>query len=159
MDTPGNIDTVVFRVATDADVSGMAAYRLRDPEASPADPRMAAYFKGQHYPQGALMPRTGFVALADGVMVGYIAGHLTTRHGCAGEVQYLFVAPEFRRRGIATGLLRLMARCFKENAAARVCVDTGSPAARRFYRSLGASPLSRHRYYWYVWEDIGFLFS
>jgi hypothetical protein len=44
---------------TEADVSEMAACRLRDPEASPADPRMAAYFTGQHHPQRALTLRTG----------------------------------------------------------------------------------------------------
>jgi GNAT superfamily N-acetyltransferase len=155
----GKLNDVVYRAASEADVPGMAACRLRDLEASPSGPRMAAYFRGQHHPQRALMPRAGYVAMSDGAIIGYVAGHLTMRHGCAGEVQYLFVAPGFRRRRIATGLLRLMARWFQEHAAAKVCVDTGTPAARRFYRSLGASPLSRHRYYWYIWEDIGVLLS
>jgi GNAT superfamily N-acetyltransferase len=45
--------------------------------------------------------------LAGDAVVGYIAGHRTTRHHCAGEVQYLFVAPAYRRRGVATALLGL----------------------------------------------------
>src|SRR5207244_472536 len=83
------VDTVVFRIATAADVPTMATCRLTDPSAGPADSRMTAYFNGRHHPQLALMPRTGYVALADEVVIGYIAGHLTTRHGCAGELQYL----------------------------------------------------------------------
>jgi hypothetical protein len=33
--------------------------------------------------------------------------------------------------------------------------NVGSAAAQRFYRSLGASPLSPSEKYWYIWEDIG----
>ena len=43
---------------------------LTDPAAGPADTRMAAYFKGQHHPQQALLPRVGYVALADDGVVG-----------------------------------------------------------------------------------------
>ena len=80
------------------DVAKMEPCRLND-AAGHADNRMAAYFRGEHHPQLALMPRTGFIALLDGAAIGYIAGHLTTRHGCQGEVQYLFVASSYRRRG------------------------------------------------------------
>jgi len=150
------IDGVRFRAATSADVPAMARCRLTDPTAGVADPRMTAYFDGQHHPQQALLPRTGYVALAGGEVIGYIAGHQTTRHGCAGEVQYLFVAPAYRRRGVATGLLRLLAAWFQEQGAANVCVGVAadSPAARPFYESVGASPIKR---FWYAWEDIGVL--
>jgi len=132
----------------------MASCRLSDPVAGPADPRMAAYFNGEHHPQQALHPRTGFVAIAHAEVVGYIAGHLTTRHGCGGEVQYLFVAPSYRRRGIATALLALLAGWFSQQSAQKVCVcvDGDSPAAEPFYVSAGALPLRKH---WRVWEDIG----
>src|SRR5438552_9190725 len=140
-------------MATESDVPAMAGCRLTDPAAGRADTRMAAYFKGQHHPQQALLPRVGYVALADDGVVGYIAGHLTTRHGCAGEVQYLFVAPAYRRRGVATALLQLVAEWFGQQDAQRicVCVDADSPAAQPFYESVGASPIRR---YWYVWDDI-----
>lgn len=136
----------------------MTACRLQDPEAGPADSRMAAYFRGEHHPQRALLPRTGYLALVKDKVIGYIAGHSTTRHDCAGEVQYLFVAPEFRRRGIAGAMLRLLAAWFQEQGVARVCVcvDADSPAAQHFYHSLGASPLPSRRF-WYVWENIGCL--
>ena len=115
---------------------------------------MAAYFDHQHHPQQALLPRVGHVALADGIVVGYIAGHRTTRNGCDGEVQYLLVSPEWRRRGIATALLRLLADWFQTQAAQKVCVPIAadSPAeARPFFESMGAQPLKRN---WYAWGDI-----
>jgi GNAT superfamily N-acetyltransferase len=119
---------------------------------------MAAYFDGKHHPQEALPPRMGHVALVGEAVIGYIAGHLTTRHGCAAEVQYLFVVPEFRRRGVATALLRLLADWFVTTGALKVCVcvDADSPAAKPFYASTGASPF---RPLWYGWDDISALRS
>src|SRR4051794_37302695 len=78
-----SVDGIGFRTATSADVQAMAQCRLSDPAAGPADLRMAAYFDGQHHPQQARLPRVGYLALAaDNGAVGYIAGHLTTRHAC-----------------------------------------------------------------------------
>jgi GNAT superfamily N-acetyltransferase len=153
-----SIEGVCFRAATSADVAAMAQCRLTDPAAGAADSRMAAYFDGQHHPQQALLPRVGYVALGGDAVVGYIAGHRTTRHGCAGEVQYLFVAPAYRRRGIAAALLRRLAGWFGEQGAAKVCVnvDLDSPAALPFYVRQGASAVNR---YWYVWEDIGIVLA
>jgi GNAT superfamily N-acetyltransferase len=146
-------DEVQFRPASDGDVPAMAACRLADPSVHPADARMAAYFRGEHHPQDALAPRVGFVAFAGDAVVGYVAGHRTTRHGCAGEVQYLFVAPAYRRRGVATKLLGLMAEWFSRQSARKVCVcvDADSPAAQPFYDSVGALPIKK---YWRVWDDI-----
>jgi len=146
-------DDFDFRVATSADVVAMGTCRLADPAAGSADPRMAAYFDGNHHPRGALPVRIGFVALVSETVIGYIAGHLTTRHGRAGEVQYLYVAPAFRRRGVATALLRHLAEWFVEAGARQVCVcvDADSGAAKPFYESTGASPFKG---LWYGWDDI-----
>lgn len=144
-----------FRRATSADVDAMAECRLTDPVAGPADPRMAAYFEGEHHPQQALPERVGYVALAVDRVVGYVAGHRTTRHGCGGELQYLFVAPADRRRGVATELLRMLAGWFQEQRVRKVCVavaDDSPPEAKPFVESLGAAPLRR---YWHAWADIG----
>ena len=142
-----------YREATSADVPAMVRSRAPDRVAGPADPRMAAYLDGQHHPQQALAARTAFVAMAGEQVVGYIAGHATTRYGCSGEVQYLYVAPEYRRRGVARNLLRRLARWFDANAIHRVCVnaDMDSPGAVAFYPELGAVPLNS---YWFVWDDI-----
>src|SRR5262245_55973170 len=128
-----------FRIATSADVAGMGHCRLMAPAAGAAAPRLAAYLNGTLPLKQALPPRIGYVALAADSVVGYIAGHLTTRHACAGEVQYLFVAPAHRRRGVATALVRLLAGWFREQGATKVCVcvDADSPAAQPLYRSLG----------------------
>ena len=132
----------------------MTRCHLADPANPVADSRMAGYFAHQHHPQQALSARIGYVALINDAIVGYIAGHRTTRHGCAGEVQYLFVAPQYRRRGIATALLRLLAKWFYSQTAAKVCValaDDSPMEAKPFYESVGAAPLKP---YWYAWEDI-----
>jgi GNAT superfamily N-acetyltransferase len=144
---------VHVRLAESADVPAMAACRLRDPAAGPADPRMDAYFNGQHHPHQALLPRVGYVAVVDEQIVGYIAGHRTTRHGYSGEIQYLFVAPEYRRRSVGSRLVQRLAQWF-DLAGARnvcVCVDADSPAAVPFYNSLGAAPFKR---FWMGWADI-----
>jgi GNAT superfamily N-acetyltransferase len=148
-----NSSEIRFRIATSADASPMAACRLTDPTAGAADSRMAAYLDGQHHPQQALLSREGYVALIGERIVGYIAGHQTTRYGCEGEVQYLFVAPEHRRRGIATVLLRLMAAWFQQAGVRNVCVciDADSPSAKPFYEAAGATPIEK---LWYVWNDI-----
>lgn len=149
------MDGVHFREATTSDVAAMVKCRLADPtDDGAADPRMLAYFDRQHHPQHALLSRVGYVALHDDTVVGYIAGHRTTRNGCSGEVQYLFVSPAYRRQGIATALLRLLAEWFIANGAQKVCVGVAadSPAeARPFFESVGASPLKKN---WYAWENI-----
>ncbi|MDQ6769923.1 MAG: GNAT family N-acetyltransferase [Gemmatimonadota bacterium] len=149
-----SIESIQYRKATSADVIAMAQCRLTDPAAGAADSRIAAYLEGTHHPQQALLPRVGYLALADDAVIGYIAGHRTRRFGCDGELQYLFVAPNHRKLGIATVLLRSLAGWFQEQGAARVCVnvDVDSPAAKPFYTVHGAVALNT---YWYVWEDIG----
>ena len=143
-----------YREARSSDVPAMARCRASDRAAGPADERMAAYLDGEHHPREALAPRIAFVALDEGEVVGYIAGHATTRHGCAGEVQYLYVTPAFRRRRVATTLLRSLAAWFNDGGIRRACVNVNieSPEAAPFYHHLGAVPLNR---YWYIWEDIG----
>ena len=146
---------VHFREATSADVPAMAQCRLVDATDNGAiDPRMAAYFDGQHHPRQALAPRIGYVALRSDTVIGYVAGHLTTRNACSGEVQYLFVAPAYRRHGIGTALLRLLAEWFHAQGAQRVCVAVAldSPQeARPFFESLGASQLKKN---WLAWQNI-----
>lgn len=152
-----SVHDVGFKAATSTDVPAMSQCRLTDPAAGPADPRMAAYFDGEHHPQQALLPRTGYVALAGDRIVGYIAGHRTKRHGCEGEVQYLFVAPAYRRRGIGTALFHLLAEWFREQGVRKVCVgiaNDSAPEAKPFVERVGGVPLKKH---WYAWQDISVL--
>jgi GNAT superfamily N-acetyltransferase len=149
-----SIPKLQYREATTADVPAME--RSRSADAAPADTRMAAYLEGRHHPQQALAPRIAFVALDGVTVVAYIAGHATTRFGCAGEVQYLYVAPAYRRHGVASRLLVSLARWFHTRNIAQVCVnaDTDSPGAVPFYTARDARPLNP---YWYVWDDISSL--
>jgi GNAT superfamily N-acetyltransferase len=143
-----------YREASASDVPAMAGSRVGDSDAGAADPRMEAYLEGRHHPQRARPPRIAYVALDGRAVVGYIAGHLTQRFDCDGEVQYLYVAPRHRRQGIAGKLLRLLASWFVAQGAARVCVDVNpdSAAARPFYARWGATLLNPAG--WMVWSDV-----
>jgi GNAT superfamily N-acetyltransferase len=115
---------------------------------------MAAYFNGDHHPRQAETPRIGYVALSGDQAIGYVAGHRTKRNGCDGEVQYLFVAPAFRRLGIGAVLLRLLAEWFRDQGVQKVCVAVANDSPREakpFMEAVGAVPLKKH---WYAWEDI-----
>jgi ribosomal protein S18 acetylase RimI-like enzyme len=151
-----SIESIQFREASRADVVAMARCRLTDPgDNGIADPRMEAYFEGRHHPQQALAARVGYVALDNHEVVGYIAGHLTTRHGCQGELQYLFVSPAFRRRGIGRKLVHLLAKWFQAQGAEKVCValaDDSPVEAKPFFENVGAAPLKK---FWYAWDRIG----
>lgn len=145
--------SIQYRPASSIDVDAMAACRAGDAESGPADGRMARYLEGKHHPQQALVPRAAFVALDGATVVGYIAGHLTRRYDCDGELQYLYVAASHRRGGVATELLRHLACWFVEQGAHKICVDVnlGSPAAQPFYARHGAVALNK---YWMLWNDI-----
>ena len=148
-------NSIQIRVAGEGDVAAMSECRLKD--VGGVDERMAAYFRGEHHPHQALAPRVGFVAELGGRVIGYVAGHLSTRHGLEGEVQYLFVTSQLRRQGIGARLVHRLAEWFCERGAKRICVgvDADSPAAMPFYRAMGARPLSAEKPFWYVWDDAG----
>lgn len=56
-------------------------------------------------------------------LVGFIAGHLTRRYGCDGELQWVDVISEHRRIGVASELLCLLAEWFVGQKAFRICVN------------------------------------
>ena len=132
----------------------MERARAPDHDAGPADPRMARYLDGEHHPQKALAPRVAYVATAGDSVVGYIGGHATKRYDCDGELQYLYVVPGHRRSGIASAMLRMLARWFEARGIARVCVavDEDNASARRFLAHHGAVHLDLA---FLVWPEIG----
>jgi ribosomal protein S18 acetylase RimI-like enzyme len=143
-----------YRQAEPSDIPEMA--RLRSSKRGTKDYwtfRITSYFEGEHNPQLALPPRVGFVAMEGDTMVGFIAGHLTRRYSCDGEVQWIHVAPEGRRSGIASELLHLLAKWFVEQNALKVCVDVdpSNTAGLQFYKRHGAADLHPH---WLYWNDI-----
>lgn len=145
---------ITCRRATPEDVAGMAQIRQAGGWAGGAPAQgMARYQAGQHHPRHALEPRVMYVAEEENEMIGFIAGHLTTRFGCGGELQWLFVAPEHRGSTAATQLLRQLATWFMRVGARKVCVNVEpeNARARRFYQRNGAEVLGEH---WLVWNDM-----
>lgn len=115
--------------------------------------RISGYLDFKHHPQHALVPRVMYVALEGDSLVGFIAGHLTRRYACDGELQWINVDPEHRGSGVSSGLIRLLAIWFAAQKASRICVNvepTNTPA-RRFYIRYGAHILNAH---WMVWNDF-----
>jgi len=150
---PPSLASVTYREASASDVPAITESRLDDPVSGSADPRMAAYLEGRHHPQHALLPRVAYLATAEALVVGYIAGHLTRRYACDGELQYLYVRPEYRRGGVASELVRLLGRWFSGQSARRICVNVepDNAGGRAFYSRHGAVHMHP---YWLVWSDI-----
>jgi GNAT superfamily N-acetyltransferase len=143
--------TIDYRKADLSDVAIVAHLRRAGEAGGDSADRMSRYLAGVHHPQEALLPRVMWIAAQGEAPIGYVAGHLTRRFGCDGELQWIYVVPEHRRTGIASTLLRLLAEWFLQQEARRICVDVGDDDARPFYQRHGAVELNRH---WMVWEDI-----
>jgi GNAT superfamily N-acetyltransferase len=144
-----------YRRATPDDIAGMAEVRAGDwGTAERWRETMRLYLAGEHHPRHALPQRIAFVG-ADGERIAaLVAGHLTRRFGCDGELEWISVRPEYRRDGVATQLLGRLAEWFVCQGARRICVDVqpANKSARAFYARHGATELNPH---WLVWEEIG----
>lgn len=144
----------LIRPATIRDVPLMAALRDKSGWQGGANAeRMAKYLSNEHHPQCAGPQRVAFIAIQDDELVGFVAGHSTTRFGCQGELQWMLVHPGYRGSSVASDLLIQIAEWFIQNDATHVCVNVepDNSRARRFYRCHGAVGLSE---YWLEWPDI-----
>ena len=147
-------EDVLYRPATLLDVSAMAQLRSEHWGNAPDwDYRLAAYLSGEHNPRHARQQRVMIVAEQEGEVIGFIAGHLTRRYHCEGELQWINVSASQRRQGVATDMLRELADWFTAYDAHRICVDAQlrNTEARAFYARHGAEPLNDH---WMVFSDI-----
>jgi GNAT superfamily N-acetyltransferase len=147
--------SIIYRQAQLSDVPAMAEIRAGDWGTEEYwRERITQYLSGELHPKEALPPRVSFVALEDERVLGLIAGHLTRRFGCDGELEWISVRAECRGRGVASELLRCLAQWFIANNARYVCVDVepSNLVARRFYAQNGAEDLKPH---WMVWRNIG----
>ena len=146
--------TLTYRQANDSDIAAMADIRAGDWGTTEFwQERIAGYLARQSHPRCAKPERSAFVCLQRTVVVGLIAGHLTTRFGCEGELQWISVRPAYRGRGVASGLFRCLAGWFVAQRASKICVDVepGNSIARAFYRSVGARDFRPH---WMLWDDV-----
>ena len=142
---------LLIRLVAPHEVPAVAALRLEHEEGGASAERMTRYLVGEHHPQMALAPRGIWAADVDGTLIAFIAGHLTCRLGCDGELQWLYVISAHRRRGIASQLLHRLAAWFADSGAHRVCVNASDPTARLFYGRHGAT---EHDAQWMVWADL-----
>ena len=148
------MSTLLYRQAEESDISAMARIRAADWGIEELwRVRISRYLNYEHHPRQALAPRVIYVAVEEDAVVGFIAGHLTRRHGCQGELQWINVIPEHRGGAVAAELLRLLAAWFVAQNASRICVDVEpeNTTARRFYMRHGAEDLNPS---WLVWNDI-----
>jgi GNAT superfamily N-acetyltransferase len=143
---------VQYREANKFDINTLAQIRANEWGTVKCwNTRISGYMDYTHHPQQALMPRIIYVAIKNEIIVGFIAGHLTKRYECDGELEWIDVISEHRRNGIASELVRLLAKWFIEKNAFKICIDPGNETARQFYAKNGAEALNEH---WMVWKDI-----
>jgi len=92
---------ILYRPAHRFDIPHMARiWSVEKGEGGTSEERMTAYFDGRLHPQQALLPRVVYVATEGAALIGYVAGHLTRRYACDGELEWIYVAPEQRRTAL-----------------------------------------------------------
>lgn len=113
--------------------------------------RWETYFGGLA-PASAKPERIVFKAVVDGKIIGYVAGHLTTRYDKDAEIQNFYLLKQYQRQGIGTELLRHFLTWLHQYPVKSLCVgiDDGNPY-QRFYYKHGGAYLNDH---WIHWEDI-----
>ncbi len=96
-----------------------------------------------------------FLADLDGVPVGYVAYHHTTRHGTHAELQNIYVLKDAQGRGVGTHLLGVVAHRLQADGSQTMCVgyDADSPYTR-FYFKHGAVEIGPGAP-WAIWHHLG----
>lgn len=115
--------------------------------------RLTNYLNQQASPQKALATRTLFVAINEkDKIIGFVAGHATTRWDCEGELQWINVIPEYQGMGVSGQLLTKMMEWFSEQNITSICVNVepDNEKAIQFYKKHGAEYLNEH---WMVWKN------
>ena len=118
--------------------------------------RIEGYLAKVKNPQGAKSERTILVLEVENKVVGFIAGHATSRYDCQGELQWINVLHEFQGQSLASYLLKELAKWFVENNILSVCVNVepDNATAIAFYTKNQAQSINEH---WMKWDDISVL--
>ena len=117
--------------------------------------RWHTYFN-QETPVSAKPERIVYKAVKDGKIIGYIAGHLTTRYNKDAEIQSFYVLKSEQRKGIGTLLLKKFAAWLVEKHVAKSLCAGIFPENPYlvFYLRYGGMRLNPH---WIYWDDLSLL--
>ncbi len=141
------MDSVEFRFAEPGDegkilffIRSLAKYERMEKEVVATEPLLREWIFGKKKCEVIF-------AVVSGKEAGFALffNNFSTFLGRAGlYLEDLFVLPEYRGRGIGTALIRRLARIAIDRGLGRMdwtCLDWNEPSIR-FYKSLGAAPLS-----------------
>jgi len=95
-----------------------------------------------------------YVAEADAKVIGYIRGSIRKIPPLydiknEGSIEEIYIMPEYRRRGLATQLVRCIMEDFKEKEVdyIDIHVDQDNDIGQKFWDGLGFSTVSTHKRY------------
>lgn len=114
--------------------------------------RWQTYINGQS-PQTSKPERIVLKAIDDSNrIIGFIAGHLTTRFNLDAEIQSFYVLKEKQKQGIGSLLLVELIRWLIDLDAKTLCVGfKPENKYKSFYLKHGGEYLNEH---WIIWKDI-----
>jgi ribosomal protein S18 acetylase RimI-like enzyme len=147
-------NNIKFREAADSDIQAIAnLFSSGGNSEKYWYARIQGYKNCEFTPHQALSHRLLMVATSSDSIIGFIAGHLTTRLDYTGQIQWLTVTSEYRRKGVGSELLSILSGWFVENNSLGISVDIDpdNAAIQSFYKSRHAESLNK---YWLYWRDI-----
>ena len=110
--------------------------------------RWHTYFRGES-PQTSKPERIIFKAVVDNKLVGYIAGHLTTRYNKDAEIQSFFILKAYQRKGFGKMLFLKFIEWLDAQNAKSLCVGImPDNPYKAFYLKHGGQYLNPHWIYW-----------
>lgn len=116
--------------------------------------RWHTYFKGES-PKSSKPERLILKAEISEKIVGYIAGHLTTRYEKDAEIQSFYMLKEHHRNGIGKTLLNRFVQWALNQHAKSLCVGIAPENKyQAFYLKYGGQNLNPHWIYWDNLQDL-----
>jgi len=129
---------MIFRRGGAADLDGIAIIQSASPEAARWD--VAEYLNHDL-----------LVADSDGRVAGFLVARPADDQEC--DLLNLAVGPDYRRKGVGTGLVRALIACRK--GAIFLEVRESNQIARKFYKSLGFQEVGLRLEYYYSPPESG----